>query len=517
MKAIRTLALTTTAITALFAAQSGSAQALTLTQILRHESGIFDKSAAEIVAFHAGSKRFYVVDGAAPSIDILQLGDGTSATDATWSEAGTLALTADESPTSVAVRDGVIAAAVHGSKDQGRPGKVIFFDGAGARLAEVTVGSLPDMVTFTPDGKYVLTANEGEPTDATDPDGSVSIIDISAGVKDAKAVTVGFESLDAETMRKAGVRVFPGKTPKEDFEPEYIAVSPDSQMAWVSLQEANAFARIDIPGGALIDVVALGTKDHSQPGNGMDPNDKDSAVNIAPVPVRGLYMPDTIAAVEIGGKTYVVSANEGDARKEDERVEKAKIDDKALTDEEKKHLARLKISTIDGDTDGDGDIDVLHSYGARSFSIWNADGSLVWDSGDQIETITADRLGQKFNTSNDDNKYEGRSDDKGPEPEAIDVGVIDGKSYAFVGLERVGGVMMFNITNPEKPVFVGYENNRDFTGSLDFSLPSDLKVAGDLGPESVKFISADNSPYGVPLLAVASEVSGTVTVYTITP
>ncbi|MEN3974399.1 choice-of-anchor I family protein [Emcibacter sp. SYSU 3D8] len=512
MRSILTLALAAAAA-GLFAAQDASA--LTLKQILRHESGVFDKSAAEIVVFDAGSKRFYVVNGASPSIDILQLGDGSSADTASWSEAGTLALGENESPTSVAVHDGLVVAAVHGAKELGRPGKVIFFDAAGTRLAEVETGFLPDMVTFTPDGKFVLTANEGEPTDDMDPEGSVSIIDISGGAAAARAVTIGFESLTADAMRAAGVRVFPGKEPRTDFEPEYIAVSADSTTAWVSLQENNALAKFDIATATLTAVLPLGTKDHSQAGMGMDPNDKDGKIDIAPVPVRGLYMPDTIAAFSVGGNAYLITANEGDARNEDERVEKAKIDPAALSGDQRKKLERLKISTIDGDTDGDGDIDALHAYGARSVTIWDIDGKVVWDSGDQIEKITAARLGNNFNNNNDENKYESRSDDKGPEPETVDVGVIDGYTYAFIGLERVGGVMMFNVSNPASPTYAGYENNRDFTTSLDFSLPGDLKAAGDLGPECVRFIPADKSPYGVPLLAVASEVSGTVTLYTV--
>jgi hypothetical protein len=369
------------------------------------------------------------------------------------------------------------------------------------------------MVTFTPDGKYVLTANEGEPTDDADPDGSVSIIDISGGIENAKATNVSFDALDADQLRAAGVRIFPGKTPAQDFEPEYVAVSPDSSTAWVSLQENNALAKIDIAKGELLAILPLGFKDHSLEGNGLDPHDKDDAIDIAPAPVRGLYMPDSVAAFEANGATYVISANEGDARAEDERVEKAKIDDKALTGDQKKRLQRLKISTIDGDTDGDGDIDQLYSYGARSFSIWDADGKQVFDSGDQFEKITAKELGNNFNNNNDENKGDSRSDDKGPEPEGVDVGVIGGKTYAFIGLERVGGIMVYDVTDPANPAFVAYENNRSFTSSLDFSLPSDLAAAGDLGPEGIKFIAAEDSPFGVPLLAVASEVSGTVTLY----
>ncbi len=512
MWAFRSLALAATA-TAALAAAAGS-HALSLKQVLRHESGIFNKAAAEIVAFDGGSNRFYLVDGHAPAIDILQLQGGSVAT-AKWTAAGTLPLSADESPTSVAVHDGIVAAAVHGTKEQGRPGKVIFFDGAGKRLAEVPVGSLPDMVTFSPDGRYVLTANEGEPTDTADPEGSVSIIDISGGPAAAREVRVGFAGLTAAEMRAKGVRVFPGKEPVTDFEPEYVAVSADGKTAWVSLQEANAFARIDIAAGTLIDVLPLGLKDHGKEGAGMDPHDKDNAVDIAPTPVKGMYMPDAIAAFQAKGATYIVSANEGDARKEDERVEKAKIDDKALDTKQKKRLERLKISTIDGDTDGDGDIDVLHSFGARSFSIWDATGKLVWDSGDQLEKLTAGQLDNRFNNGNDENKGDSRSDDKGPEPEGLDVGVIGGRTYAFIGLERTGGIIMFDVTNPEAPAYAGYENNRNFATSLDFSLKGDLAVAGDLGPEGVTFIPAYGNPLKVPLLAVASEVSGTVTLYEI--
>jgi DNA-binding beta-propeller fold protein YncE len=510
MKAIRTLALAT----AMALPAGHDAMALSLKQILRHETGVFNKGAAEIVAFDAGTGRFYVVNGATPAIDILQLA-GTAPESATWAKAGALTLEADESPTSVAVHGGVIAAAVQGAKEQGRPGKVIFFDGTGKRTAEVVTGSLPDMVTFSPDGKYVLTANEGEPTDTLDPDGSVSIIDISGGVANAKAVNVGFEGVDAAQMRAAGVRLFPGKMPTQDFEPEYVAISADGKTAWVVLQEANAFAKIDIPSATLTAILPLGVKDHSRAGNGLDPNDKDSAIDIAPVNVRGLYMPDSAVAFTVGGASYIITANEGDARSEDERVEKARIDANALTGDQKKKLARLKISSIDGDTDGDGDIDQLHTFGARSFSIWDAEGRQVFDSGDQIEQITAERLGNNFNNNNEENKGDSRSDDKGPEPEGLDVGVINGRTYAFIGLERTGGVMVFDITNPKAPVFTAYENNRSFITSLDFSLKSDLSAAGDLGPEGVRFIAADGNPLGVPLLAVASEVSGTVTLYAV--
>ena len=493
-----------------------SADSIRLKQIATHQSGVFDESAAEIVAFDATSNRLYVVNGHTPSIDIMVLG-GTSPDAATLTEAGSLNLADTEAPTSVTVHDGLIAAAVHNDDEEGDPSQVIFFDSDGNRLNAVATGSLTDMVTFTPDGRFVLAANEGEPDDNIDPEGSVSIIDVSGGAANATVKTVTFQGLSADDMRAKGVRVFPGKTPAEDFEPEYVAVSADSKTAFVSLQENNALAKIDIGNATLIDVFGLGTKDHSIEGNGLDPHDKDDAINIGPVPVRGMYMPDAIATFDAGGQTYVITANEGDARDEDERVKKADIDPAALTGAQKDLLERLKISTIDGDTDGDGDIDVLHAYGARSITIWDADGNRVSDTGDDFEQITARYLGNNFNSTNDENKGENRSDDKGPEPEGVDTGVVGGKTYAFIGLERVGGIMVYDVTDPAKPTFVSYDNNRNFTGSLDFSLPSDLAIAGDLGPEGILFIPEDDSPLGVPLLAVASEVSGTVTIYAILP
>ena len=52
-------------------------------------------------------------------------------------------------------------------------------------LGTDTVGALPDMLTFTPDGSHLLVANEGEPNsynqpDSVDPVGSVSVIALAA-------------------------------------------------------------------------------------------------------------------------------------------------------------------------------------------------------------------------------------------------------------------------------------------------------------------------------------------------
>ena len=496
------------------------AGALTLTEIARHQSGLFDKAAAEIVAYDRATRRLYVVNGATPAVDIFTI-DGATAQTAALTRAGSLPLAADESPTSVAVHGALIATAVHTETDTGRPGKVVFFDASGTRLGTVDVGDLPDMVAFSPDGRTVLVANEGEPADKADPEGSVSIIDVSGGAVDRFTVRhAGFSTFDTDGLKAAGVRLFPGKTIAQDAEPEYIAVAPDGDRAYVALQENNALAVVDIATAAVTAVVPLGTKDHSVPGAGMDSDDKDGQVNIGPRPLAGLYMPDAIAAFAAGGRTYVISANEGDARDEDVRIADAKLDPRAIPADQAADLGqRLKISSIDGDTDGDGDIDRLHAYGARSISIWDTDGRLVWDSGDAIERATLAALGpDRFNSTNDENGTgDDRSDDKGPEPEGVVVGQIDGRTYAFVGLERVGGIIMFDVTDPAAPVLAGYHNDRNFDPALDFENRDDLIAAGHLAPEGLAFIPAAHSPFGVPLLAVAYEVSGSVGLYVVGP
>jgi DNA-binding beta-propeller fold protein YncE len=313
----------------------------------------------------------------------------------------------------------------------------------------------------------------------------------------------------------------------QDLEPEYIAVSPDNLKAWVTLQENNAVAVLDIESASVDQIVALGTKDHNVAGNGIDPSDRDGGAMIANWPLQGMYMPDTIAAVTINGQVYYLTANEGDAREYDAYVEELRFEDapRAATGPlssadfaDETRLGRI-ATTLTADTDNDGAIDQPLVFGARSFSIWASDGSRVFDSGSDFETITADRLGADFNSDNDENDSgDSRSDAKGPEPEAIAVGEINGRTFAFIGLERVGGLMVYDISNPASPEFVQYTTNRDFSFDIgtridDGSEPAYL--AGDLAPESIVFISAADSPTDKPLIAVGNEVSGTTTFYTI--
>ena len=488
---------------------------LTLTVAGTYETGAFDEGAAEIGAYDAATQRMFVTNAQEDSLDIFDISDVTNPTLITkvvFSDYGA-------GINSVAVFDGLVAAAIEAEAIDGN-GQVVFLNTDGEILGTAEVGVLPDMVTFTHDGTKVLTANEGEPSDdyTIDPEGTVSIIDIAGGVEAATVTTVDFTAFNDAVPE--GVRVFgPGSTAAQDFEPEYIAVSPDDSTAYVTLQENNAVAVIDIASGTVSAVVPLGTKDHSLPGNGLDAGKDDGIVNIANWPLLGLYMPDAIAAYEVDGEVYLVTANEGDTRDYDGYSEETEINDLTLDPEAFPNAEELlaesaiggfETTTVGGDTDGDGDNDVVYAIGARSFSIWNSAGELVFDSGDQLEQITAAAYPENFNASNDDNGLDDRSDNKGPEPEGVTLGVIGDQTYAFIGLERMGGVMVYNVTDPTAPVFVTYVNNRDF--SIEPTEPG----AGDLGPEGLVFVSAENSPSGNALLIVTNEVSGSTTIYEIT-
>ncbi|WP_235031573.1 choice-of-anchor I family protein, partial [Geminicoccus flavidas] len=397
-------------------------------------------------------------------------------------------------------------------------GFVALFDKDGVYQGGAEVGVGPDHVTFTPDGTKVLTANEGEPTDEGDPVGSVSIVDVATPGLLKTSTEAGFASFDAkvEELREAGVRLFPDRLPSADLEPEYLSVAPDGKTAMVTLQENNAVALLDIQTGQFTDVVPLGLKDHSQPGMGLDASDEDGGINIAEWPVQGMYMPDNIASFQANGATYYVIANEGDDRGEDERIKNLDLDPDAFPNAEKlqsdEQLGRLGVSTVDGDTDGDGDYDVLQSYGGRSFSVLDSSGKMIFDSGDQFEQIIAKHLPEYFNSDNEESdSFDSRSDNKGPEPEGLVVGEVDGTPYVFVGMERIGGIMVFELSDPEAPQFVTYLNSRNFEA------PMDGLEAGDIGPEGLTFISAENSPSGKPMIAVAHEVSGTTALYEFTP
>ncbi|MGP9832643.1 choice-of-anchor I family protein [Marinobacter sp. NSM] len=512
--------------------QAGTSQTLIELNVLgSYASGIFGESAAEIVAHDPGTQRLFVVNAASADIDVLDVNDPANplllSTIDTSSDGG--------EANSVDVKDGLVAVAIAAPlrTDNGR---VVFYDAVTLeQLSEVTVGALPDMLVFTRDGQKVLVANEGEPSDdyLIDPEGSVSIIDLSQGAANPTVTTADFTAFNGqeEALRERGVRIFgPGASAAQDFEPEYIALSADGKTAWVALQENNAAAVLDIEAGEITEILPFGFKDFSILGNELDASDRDGRISIRNWPVFGIYQPDAIASYAFNGKTYYITANEGDARDYAGWSEEFRVKDLTLSGDladwvglqDDENLGRLRVTSTLGvsngcdpsdlatDVEAECEYDTLYAYGARSFSIWSEEGRLVFDSGSEFERITARVAPEFFNSNNSANNFEARSDDKGPEPEGVTVGVINGQTFAFIGLERVGGIMVYNVTNPQNPQFVQYINNRDFSVAND---QIENGLVGDLGAEGLTFISAENSPNGKPVLVVGNEVSGTTTLF----
>ena len=490
--------------------------------------GFITLTGAEISAFDPASKRaFATSNGGIQVVDLTNPAAPTLITNIAPASLGVVGLTSND-VSSVALRKAVgaapaVLAATVLPASKLDNGHVIFLNPAtGALLGSVVVGQNPDHVCFTPDGTKVLVANEGEPNGgsvdvaADTTVGSVSIIDISGGLVAPTVSTAGFAAFDTQVaaLRAAGVRIFKNSggtdaVPSTEFEPEYIAISPGGTTAMVTLQEANAVAVLNIATATFTSIVPMGQKDYSTIRTDLSDRDNGGTANlINPVvgnPVFGLYMPDAIGSYSVAGQTYYVTANEGDDRNDfltpDETTTVADgsydLDNTVFPNEldlkTNAKLGRLTVSNstgLRGDTDGDGDIDQILSYGARSFSILDAAGNIVFDSGDMIEMIVASQHASNFD--------DGRSDNKGPEPEGITVATIGARTYAFVALERSGMVLAFDVTNPAA-----------VTHTTAF------KRTGDQNPEGLLVVSAADSPTGKPLLLSSNETSLTLTIFEI--
>lgn len=479
---------------------------------------IGDGSSAEIVAFDSASQRLFVVNSEQVMLEILDFSNPRAIQSVKTIDMTTYGAAL----TSVAANNGRVVAVVD-SGDFGN-GKAVFFDTDGNFIVEVEVGNLPDMVTFTPDGNRVVTANEGQPSNdyMTDPEGTISVIDLPADLANLKqedVTTIGFNAFDGDlnTLKDSGVRIFgPNATVSKDLEPEYVAISPDGKTAWIACQENNAVAVADLENLNMVAIAPLGYKDHSLPENSLDASDQTSGIVFGNFPILGMYQPDAIATFTVGGKSYIISANEGDAREYDELDEAVRfgalnLDSIAFPNGDYLKanylLGRINVTNTLGDFDEDGDYDAAYAFGARSFSIWDENANLIYDSGNLLERITASdpKWSALFNASNSNNNFKNRSDDKGPEPEGVTTAVINDQVYAFIALERIGGVMVFNVTNPQAPAFVQYVNSRE--------LGED--EAGDLGSEGIIYINAAASPSDSALVVLANEVSGTISVWSL--
>ena len=467
-----------------------------------------DGGVAEIVKFNKENSCMYLVSGKTQTLDIVKVNtDGSTelVKKVDIADLGTVNGFSAGDITSVDVNTdrGLVAIAVQNA-DYTENGVIVTLDYEGNFVAKYEAGVQPDMVTFSPNGNYILSANEGEPREgyeAADPMGSVTVVDLSKNTTAAYT----FESLDSsrDALVAGGVLLKSGAAPSVDLEPEFIAVSSDSKTAYVTLQENNAIAALDLTSGTWKYVKGLGFKDHSAEGNALD-LDQDGKIDIRNEDVYGVYMPDGISVVTIGGKDYLITANEGDAR---EWGDYANIDSSklVLSDGEKagKKVEYLDTSKTDGLEAGK-----TYILGGRSFSIWNADTlEQVFDSGDDFEVITAAEFPEYFNSGHDEAGLDERSHKKGVEPESVSILENNGKVYAIVGLERMGGIMVYDISDPDKAVYADYLNVRGFSETV-----TDLDRLGDLGPEGICTISAKDSPTGNAMILVANEISGTVTV-----
>jgi len=390
---------------------------------------------------------------------------------------------------------------------------------------------MPDMITFTPDGKNLLVACEGSPdeTFTEDPEGGIGVLSIAptANAKPEKVAkawarpqksVVGFDSLDSLSLMSKGVRKTGVKSFAQSLEPEYITVSEDSRTAWISLQENNALVKFDVESKKILDVFPLAYVDHSMPGFGLDVR-KNKNIEIKNYPLRGLRQPDGIASFTVNGKTFVLTANEGapvndykawtDVTTPMMLMQQGKLDPSVFTPEVLEELKNLSVSNLENcnvapDKTANGKCPYMYSFGTRSISIFDgASGHLMWDSGDVFEKTIAKVAPDYFNWNSKKSKVkmDARSEDKGCEPENVTTGAIGDKRYAFVGLERTSGIAVFDITGVE---------NGNAPKIVDYYL--DPK---DRGPEGTLFIPAEKSPNGEPLLIVGYEYSKTLAVYAV--
>ena len=505
-----------------------------LTRAAHYSTGLGsdeDGGVAEIVKFNSDNQKLYIVSGKSGTLRIVPTGELSGANgDIALSEEKSVDIKTlvetritgfsygDISSVAVNTQRGVIGVAVQ-SSDYAADGRIVLLDYNGGYITSVASGVQPDMITFTPDGVYALTADEGEPREgygegATDPKGTVTILNLDTNTA-AKADFTAFDSPSERADLIANKVLLKKNTaPSVDLEPEYITVSSDSTTAYITLQEANAIATVSISEGKITHINGLGFKDHSLSENALDVVAEDKSICIQPQPnLYGIYMPDGVTSFEQEGTTYLLTANEGDSRDwpgySNEITTSVPFTLNTGTPEAPQTtVVTSEVIYLDtSDYDGLFDANSSYLFGGRSFSIWKveANGSLsqAYDSGSLIETKTAQLYPQYFNASNSNIKLDSRSGKKGPEPEDITLGQVNGKTYAFVGLERIGGVMAFDVTNPAQVLYKDYLNTRDFSS----------KIAGDVAPEGIAFIDASDSPNSYPMLAAAYEVSGTVSLF----
>ncbi|MGF1763276.1 choice-of-anchor I family protein [Aliivibrio kagoshimensis] len=527
----------------------------------------FESSSAEIVSYDVCSDQLYVVNSQAKKVDIITLDDNSVPSPIGQIDLQSAAIhsgIAIGAANSVATHEGLVAVAIENEVKQ-QTGIIALYRSDNLELITTfTAGALPDMVSFSKNGRYIASANEGEPNSrySIDPKGSVTLIDLHNGPLNAIVHQIGFEAFNQDGSRHdelpKSVRISgPNASVSQDLEPEYLTFADNGKL-YVALQENNALAAIDVESASVDAIFGLGEKSWSMAQ--LDASNKDKVIgNFHSYPMlSGLYMPDSITSYSVNGQSFIVTANEGDGREYGYETTQLQCDSagyewdgddykgssnynskidfcvvysdetrgKKLNTEknhplaaqlkDKKQLGRLKV--IKSNTPLTAEQNV-HAFGSRSFSIWDQNGEQVFDSGDQFARIAQMTEQDNFNSSNNSNdSSDSRSDDKGVEPEALEVALINGRHYAFIGLERQGGVMVYDISDPSNGLFITYVNNRNYQqpvctkvddGKCDNATYN--PKAGDLGPESIDYFQRKGQHF----IAVGNEVSGTTSVYRI--
>lgn len=526
----------------------------------------FDTSAAEIVSYDSCTDKLYVVNAQAQKVDVLSM---NSASEPTSSGSIDLQSAAAASgvdigaANSVSTHQGLVAVAIENADKQQNGIIALYRSDTLDLITTYTAGALPDMVSFSKDGRYIASANEGEPNAdySIDPEGSVTLVDLTNGPLQATVTQIDFNAFNQGQPRHAEltdkVRISaPNATVAQDLEPEYLTFADNGKL-YVALQENNALAAIDVASAQVDAILGLGGKPWDSAKLDASNKDKNIGNLQSYAMLEGLYMPDSITSYSVDGNTYIATANEGDGREYGIKTTQKMCDEKgfewdgddyqgtenyttekdfciAYVDEvrgkkldvdanhplagalkDNKQLARLKVIKPQGTLAADQKV---QAFGSRSFSIWDESGELVFDSGDDFARIVLEQDPANFNSTNDSNQSgDDRSDDKGVEPEAIEVAEINGKHYAFIGLERQGGIMVYDVTQPKSASFISYLNNRDFTQPVCTKVDEDgdcdndtyNSKAGDLGPESIKYFTR----FGNHFIAVGNEVSGSTSVY----
>ncbi|MEZ8819429.1 choice-of-anchor I family protein [Vibrio sp. 10N.222.54.A1] len=526
----------------------------------------FDTSAAEIVSYDSCTDKLYVVNAQAQKVDVLSINsDSAPASEGSIDLQSAAAASGIDigAANSVSTHQGLVAVAIENADKQQNGIIALYRSDTLELITTYTAGALPDMVSFSKDGRYIASANEGEPNAdySIDPEGSVTLVDLTNGPLQATVTQIDFKAFNqgqprhAELTDKVRISV-PNATVAQDLEPEYLTFADNGKL-YVALQENNALAAIDVVSAQVDAILGLGGKpwDNAK----LDASNKDKNIgNLQSYAMlEGLYMPDSITSYSVDGNTYIVTANEGDGREYGIKTTQEMCDEKgfewdgddyqgtenyttekdfciAYVDEvrgkkldvdanhplagalkDNNQLARLKVIKPQGTLAADQKV---QAFGSRSFSIWDESGELVFDSGDDFARIVLEQDPANFNSTNDNNQIgDDRSDDKGVEPEAIEVAEINGKHYAFIGLERQGGIMVYDVTQPKNASFISYLNNRDFTQPVCTKVDEDgdcdndtyNSKAGDLGPESIKYFTRSGNHF----IAVGNEVSGSTSVY----